>query len=161
MRLLKKSWVLPESMPKKIGEKDINTHVVAVFAFVEKSGKILLARRSKKDPQTPGVWFIPGGKVEMNLGHNVLLETLKREIKEEVGIEIKDNIIFLSDDGFIRVSGHHVIGLVFLCRWRGGEVKPLEDQEEVRWFTKEELKDFSELPEYFKPHVAKLLQILK
>ena len=47
---------------KKLIEKDINTHVVAVFAFVEKKGKILLAKRSSQDPQSPGIWFIPGGE---------------------------------------------------------------------------------------------------
>ena|SRR3989344_8971391 len=145
----------------RTNEKDITTHVVAVFAFVEKKGKILMAKRSKEDPQAPGVWSVPGGKVEEDLGHNILLKTLKREVKEEVGIEIEDEIEFISDDGFYRVSGHHVVGLVFLCKWKKGVAKPLEDQEEVRWFTKDELKTFKELPDYFKPRVKKLLQILE
>ncbi len=142
-------------------EKDIKTHVVAVFAFVEKEGRILMAKRSKDDLQAPGVWSVPGGKVEEDLGHDILLKTLKREVKEEVGIEIEDEIEFISDDGFYRVSGHHVVGLVFLCKWKKGIAKPLEDQEEVRWFTKDELRNFKELPDYFKPRVKKLLQILR
>ena len=146
---------------KMLKEMDINTHVVAVFAFVEKDGKVLLAKRSYNDPQAPGVWSVPGGKVEENVGHDILLKTLKREIMEEVGLEIKDEVIFLSDEGFYRVSRHHVVGLTFLCKWKSGEAKPLEGQEEVRWFTKEELKDFSDLPEYFRPRVKKLLTILR
>ena len=146
---------------KKLPEKDINTHIVAVFAFVEKDGKILLAKRSSDDPQTPGVWSVPGGKVDMEEGQGIIEETLKREVKEEVGIEIGDNVIFFGSDGFFRISGHHVVGLLFLCKWKSGIAKPLEDQEGVRWFTKEELKNFDELPDYFKPRVEKLLQILR
>lgn len=146
---------------KKPTEKDITTHVVAVFAFVEKKGKILLARRSLEDPQTPGVWFIPGGKVDLEEGDDILEKTLKREVMEEVGIEIEDEIVLIGDEGFYRVSGHHVVGLTFLCKWKSGVAKPLEDQEDVRWFTKKELKNFKELPDYFRPRVEKLLQILR
>jgi len=143
---------------KEIG---IITHVVAVFAFIEKDEKILLAKRSLKDPQAPGVWSVPGGKVDLELGDGILEKTLKKEIMEEVGIKIEDDIQLIWDEGFYRVSGHHVVGLTFLCRWKKGIAKPLEDQEEVRWFSKEELKNFSELPDYFKPRVEKLLQILR
>ncbi|OGM05511.1 hypothetical protein A2715_04630 [Candidatus Woesebacteria bacterium RIFCSPHIGHO2_01_FULL_39_32] len=141
-------------------ERDINAHVVAVFAFVEKDGKILLAKRSSSDPQSPGIWFIPGGKVDMEEGGEILEKTLKREVMEEVGVEIEDEILLVGNEGFFRVSGHHVVGLTFLCRWKKGVAKPLEDQEEVKWFTKEELKNFDELPDYFKPRVEKLLQVL-
>ncbi|SRR3990172_9833014 len=138
-------------------ETDIATHVVAVFAFVEKDGKILLAKRSVNDPQAPGVWSVPGGKVDLEEGRGILESTLKREVMEEVGIEIEDEVILIENDGFTRVSGHHVVGLTFLCKWKSGKAKPLEDQEEVRWFTKEELKNFSELPDYFKPRVNNIL----
>jgi len=148
---------MPNSKPK---ESDINTHVVAVFAFVEKDGKVLLSKRSHDDPQSPGIWFIPGGKVDMEKGSGILEKTLRREVMEEVGIEISDEIKLIENEGFFRVSGHHVVGLHFLCKWKNGVAKPLEDQEEVRWFTKDELKDFSELPEYFKPRIKKLLKIL-
>ena len=97
----------------------------------------------------------------MERGEGILEKTLKREVMEEVGIEIEDEIALVENEGFTRVSGHHVVGLTFLCKWKKGVAKPLEDQEEVRWFTKEELKNFAELPPYFKPRVKKLLQILR
>ncbi len=154
--------MLHENMRKKTipVENDINTHVVAVFAFIEKDGKILLAKRSKDEPQTPGIWFIPGGKVDMGDEKDIIEKTLKREVMEEVGLEIEDEIMFVGDEGFFRVSGHHVIGMTFLCKWKKGIAKPLEGQEEVKWFTKEELKRFSDFPPYFKPRVEKVLQIL-
>lgn len=141
-------------------EKNIPTHVVAVFAFVEKNGKILLAKRSANDPQAGGEWSVPGGKIEMDVGSGIIEKTLKREVMEEVGIEIEDDVTLIWDEGFIRVSGHHTVGLTFLCKWRAGIAKPLEGQEEIRWFTKRQLENFNELPDYFKPRVKKLLQIL-
>ena len=141
-------------------EKYIPTHVVAVFAFVEKDGKVLLAKRSMDDPQAGGQWSVPGGKVDIEEGPGIIIKTLKKEIMEEVGIEIEDDIDLVWDEGFKRVSGHHVVGLTFLCRWKRGVAKPLEDQEEVRWVSRKDLENFSGLPDYFKPRVKKLLYIL-
>ncbi|OGM13465.1 hypothetical protein A3A76_03940 [Candidatus Woesebacteria bacterium RIFCSPLOWO2_01_FULL_39_23] len=145
----------------KTKETDISTHIVAVFAFIIKDGKVLLAKRSKDDPQAPGIWSVPGGNVDMDEGEGIIVKTLKKEVLEEVGLNIEDDIVLICDEGFYRVSGHHVIGLSFLCKWKDGVAKPLEDQDEVRWFTKEELKNFSKLPDYFKVRVNKLLQILR
>lgn len=123
--------------------------------------RFLLSKRSSDDPQEGGVWSIPGGKVEMDEGNGIILKTLKKEIKEEVGLEIEDDIKLIWDEGFYRVSGHHVVGLTFLCKWKSGIAKALEDQEQVKWFTKKELKNFPDLPDYFRKRLDKLLKILK
>ena len=39
-------------------------HIVLVKGWVEKDGKFLMARRSRKEIQAPGQWSIPGGKME-------------------------------------------------------------------------------------------------
>ncbi len=137
-------------------ETDIQTHVIFVGAFVQKDNKFLLARRSKNDAQAAGFWSIPGGKVDMELGDGIIEDTLKREIAEEVGITIKDKIDYLGSDGFIRVSGHHVVGLNFLTQWSSGEAQALEDQEEVAWYTLEELTNLPDLPKFLKSKVALL-----
>ncbi|MBI3887744.1 NUDIX domain-containing protein [Candidatus Microgenomates bacterium] len=97
-----------------MAENDINTHVILVMGIVQKGNKFLLAKRSSKDPQAGGEWAIPGGKVDLETGPEVIEKTLKRELLEEVGVEIMDEIKFVCDDAFVRVSGHHVVGLVFL-----------------------------------------------
>jgi len=126
----------------------IPLHVVAVNAIVKKEDKYLLARRSYKDDQSPGEWSFPGGKVENGVGKNRLQETLDKEIMEEVGIEITEDIELVYNDSFIRSSGDHVIMMTFLCHWKVGEAKPLEDQEEVAWLTAEEISTMKDLPEY-------------
>ena len=123
-------------------------HVIAVTAIVKKGDKYLLAKRSMDDDQAPGEWSIPGGKVEKAVGERRLEETLKKEVMEEVGIEIKNEVKLIYNDAFIRSSGDHVVMLTFLCDWKKGAAKPLEDQEEVRWLTLSEILAMNDLPDY-------------
>ena len=66
---------------------------------------------------------------------------------------------FIHSDGFTRVDGAHVVGFVFLCKWKSGEAQPLEDTEEVRWFTLEELKNFTEVEKWMKVEIGKLYKL--
>lgn len=116
-------------------------HIVLVKGWVEKDGKYLMAKRSQKEIQAPGTWSIPGGKMEAKDGPHVVEEHLKEEVKEEVGIEIKDEVELIYTNAFTRVDGAHVVGLTFLCHWKSGEAQPLDDTDEVKWFSLEELKN--------------------
>ncbi len=119
-------------------KENIPLHVVFVEAWIKKDNKYLLARRSLKDDQAAGKWAIPGGKVDMELESNIVENSLKREVMEEVGIKVS-NLRFFASRSFIRSSGHHVVGLSFLLDYEAGEAKPLEDQDEVRWVTFKEM----------------------
>jgi len=140
----------------KILENDINTHVVAVMAVVQKGNKFLISRRASRDPQQGGQWSVPGGKVDLNEGFHIIEETLKKEIMEEVGLEIEDKLVYLGSEGFRRVSGHHVIALIFLAKWKKGIAKHLEDQEEVKWVTLDEFRSMENLPDYMRQRVKQL-----
>lgn len=120
-------------------DKNIPLHVVFVEAWVKKDNKYLLAKRSSKDDQAAGKWAMPGGKVDMELESNIIENSLKREVMEEVGVKAS-NPRFFASRSFIRSSGHHVVGLSFLLDYESGEAKPLEDQDEVRWVSFEEMK---------------------
>jgi 8-oxo-dGTP diphosphatase len=119
--------------------KKIPLHVVFVEAWVRKDGKYLLAKRSSKDDQAAGKWAVPGGKVGMELEPEIIKNSLKREVMEEVGIEIK-NIKFLTSRSFIRSSGHHVVALSFTADHKSGVTKPLEGQDEIRWVTVKQME---------------------
>jgi 8-oxo-dGTP diphosphatase len=123
-----------------MAEDDIHTHVVAVFALVKKGDRYLIAKRAANDKQKGGQWSLPGGKHDDEVGDGTIEATLAREVEEEVGLVIEDQVEYLASQSFIRVSGHHVVGLYFLCHHKAGEAKPLEDQEEVKWVTANELK---------------------
>ena len=92
----------------------------------------------------PGWWSLPGGKVDRTEGgvQGILEKTLKREILEEVGLEIEDNPVLIYDTTFIRSSGHHVIEFCFLVHWKAGEARPLEDSAAVAWVTTSQLENY-------------------
>lgn len=141
-------------------ESNIPTHVVAVFVFVKKGNKLLLTKRSSDDPQSGGEWSVPGGKVEFDEGFEIVEKTIAKEAKEEVGIEIQDELTYLGSGGFYRVSGHHVVKLEFLAEWKSGIAKPLEDQDDIKWVTGEELKNLKDLPKYITIRIPQLVKFL-
>jgi 8-oxo-dGTP diphosphatase len=136
-------------------------HIVAVKAWVEKDNKFLLAKRGPHELNKPNTWSLPGGKVENGIEFNILQKTLKNEVKEEVGIEITNNISLVSNSSFERVDGAHVVMLTFLCHYKSGEAKPLEDTSEVKWFSLEELKNFNDAEDFLKIEISELEKYLK
>jgi 8-oxo-dGTP pyrophosphatase MutT (NUDIX family) len=54
-------------------------------AFIVKDGMVLLVRKSADDPDQAGKWEVPGGRMEF--GEDVD-EHIKREVREEVGLEL-------------------------------------------------------------------------
>lgn len=119
-------------------------HIVLVTGVIEKAGKFLIAQRSLDESHLPGWWSIPGGKVESSetIVQNILEKTLKREIMEEVGVEIEENPKLISDSTFARSTGHPVIWLVFHCFWKSGEAKALDECADVAWVSYDDLNKY-------------------
>lgn len=138
------------------------SHHVIVNAVVEKNGKILVSQRSFEEAHEPGKWTIPGGKVDRTEGDvwNVLQQTCAREVKEETGVEISDNIELLANNTFIHSSGKHAIALIFLCHWKAGEASSLEDTIGAKWISEEEL-DSLEFSPNVKNYISKGFNLLK
>jgi 8-oxo-dGTP pyrophosphatase MutT (NUDIX family) len=120
------------------------THIVVVTGVIEKNGKFLIAQRSFDESHMPGWWSIPGGKVERTNSEvrGILEATLKRELMEEVGVEIEDSPKLISDSTFLRSTGDHVIWLVFHCFWKSGEAKALDECIDVAWVGSRELQGY-------------------
>jgi 8-oxo-dGTP pyrophosphatase MutT (NUDIX family) len=59
---------------------------VAQKAVLYDGGKILMIQKSADDPFNPLKWEIPGGRLEVG---EELSDHLKREVREEVGLEIE------------------------------------------------------------------------
>lgn len=137
-------------------------HKVIVKSWVEKDGDYLLAQRGQTEKHHAGVWSLPGGNVDAEVADFLLEQTLKREIFEEIGIEILDDMELIYNNGFIKDSdGSHVINLTFLCFYKSGEARPLEDTERIDWHSLEELKKLKDAPDFLIKEINYLVKHLE
>ncbi len=105
-----------------------------VGAIIEKDKKVLLTKR-KVEPFKNN-WCIPGGHIES--GESVV-EAIKREVKEEVGIDFEPEFFGYFDEIIPKINWYAVV-LVFKGKFKG-EVKPNEEVKEYRWFPKDDIKN--------------------
>lgn len=121
---------------------DNKKHIIAVTAFIKNhvGDKFLIVKRSNNEIAFPGKWAFPGGKVEKG---ETILEALKREVLEEVGLEIEEYKEYLKDYTFVRPDGHNVIGICFIVMAKNDNVRiSNKDFEEFSWVTPKELNDY-------------------
>jgi len=103
---------------------------VAAKAFIVKNNKLFAMKRAGDDVQSPGIWEIPGGRLD--LGEDPILG-LMREIREETGMYIE--VVYpISVRHFIRDDEQIITMLIFLCKpKRGGELKVSEEHSDFSW----------------------------
>lgn len=118
---------------------------LGVLAVVRRGARFLLARRSV--PPGIGRWGFPGGMQELG---ETCFEGARRELKEETGIDAEPVAILTvldairrDEDGRVKV---HFALVCVLLDWRAGEGEPIEDAEEVGWFTREEIARLDTFP---------------
>ena len=103
-----------------------------------KDGKVLLVRRGK--PPRDGQWSIPGGAQELG---ETLLETARREVSEETGLDVAvtgliDVVDFIERDTAGGVRYHYSL-IDFSAEWRSGEARAGGDVSDVVWLDPEDL----------------------
>jgi 8-oxo-dGTP diphosphatase len=130
------------------------TYEVAITAIIVKDGKFLITRRSPNKKKFPGMWTVPGGRLEPTdyisfpkdteyYWYNVLERTLAREVKEEVGLEI-NNVRYVTSLANIREDGGPS-SLVISCLadyTSGKVVLQKEECDKYEWVDLEEAKNY-------------------
>lgn len=121
---------------------------VGVKALLKnREGKYLLVRRSsEKYPEVGAKWDIVGGRIDPG---SPLLENLKREIKEEVNLDLLEEPTLVTAQDILRAPGKHVVRLTYVGTIEG-ESNLDDDHTEFRWVTLEELQNIDELDIYLK-----------
>ena len=106
--------------------------------MIVSNGKALITKRAK-DPEK-GRYDIPGGFLKAG---EEALEGLRRELKEELGVEIE-----VTADDFVQATPHeygpegdYTLALGFFARIASGEPQAMDDVEELKWVSLEELDD--------------------
>jgi ADP-ribose pyrophosphatase YjhB (NUDIX family) len=132
-----------ENIPLQVGVKVL---------LKNKEGKYLLLRRSlEKYPEVgKDRWDIVGGRITPG---TPLLENLRREVREETGLEITGipRLIFAQDI----LDTRHIVRLTFLGE-ADGEIALDGESDKYSWFSMEEMDAISgSINKYFREILSK------
>lgn len=106
--------------------------------IVDARGRLFLARRGPKAKNERGLWEFPGGSVEFG---ETLADALRREMREEYGIEIEVGELLDVFDHILPAEGQHWVSPTFVCTIQAGEPVILEPEKcsEIGWFVPAEM----------------------
>ncbi|MEC4819325.1 MAG: 8-oxo-dGTP diphosphatase MutT [Scytonema sp. PMC 1069.18] len=112
-------------------------HKIIGVAIIWNDQEQILIDRRRSGGVMGGLWEFPGGKLESG---ETVEECIKREINEELGIEIEVGQHLLTIDH--TYTHLRVTLIVHHCHHLAGVPQPLEC-EEVRWVSLNELEQFA------------------
>lgn len=135
---------------------------VVIAPFKDRRGnltlKALLLKRDEKEEEGPGLWTIPGGRVEQEdwgepaktgshiIWRGLLARAAKREVLEETGIVVaEDEFVFFvgKEVVFIRKSGMPTLVFRYVLRCGGTHaVRLYEGATEYQWVSEEEIDTY-------------------
>lgn len=126
-----KKWERKSTVEPPLGKYKLNVHVW----FLNSKNQLLIQKRGNKLERHPGKWNFTGGAVDSGESS---LEGAKREVKEELGIEV-DNLEFMMSfkrehdfvDVWIAKVDIDISNLVISKR----------EVSEVKWVSVEELEE--------------------
>ena len=130
----------------------MSNSVIGLGIVFNQEGHVLIDQRLK-NVSMGGMWEFPGGKQER---HESIAETIAREIKEELLIEVNVGVELISFDHLYTNKKLHFI--VHICEWIGGSPKPLSCQQ-FKWVALQDLDQFP-FPAANKKIIEKLHQFI-
>jgi ADP-ribose pyrophosphatase YjhB (NUDIX family) len=103
-----------------------------VGALIFDGGRILMAQRGKEPLK--GWWSLPGGALETG---ELLADAVRREVREETGLEIEPVHVFEIFERILRDSAgapeYHYVLIDYVCRVTGGALRPGDDVCRAEW----------------------------
>jgi mutator protein MutT len=132
---------------------------VGVGAIITDSqGRLFLARRGIKAKNERGLWEFPGGSVELG---ETMAAALRREMREEFGIEITVGELLDVVDHILKQEGQHWVSPTYLCTITSGEPHIMEPEKcaEIGWFHPDAVP--KELTQISRENLAHYVQQIK
>ena len=106
--------------------------LVGVGAILLRRDRILMAQRGKEPLK--GWWSLPGGALETG---ESLAEAVRREVREETGLEIRPIGVLEIFERIMRDAGgrpeYHYVLIDYVCRITGGTLCAGDDVAHVEW----------------------------
>ena len=111
--------------------------LVAACALIDPDGRVLIAQRPA-DKQMGGLWEFPGGKMEPG---EYPEQTLIRELREELGIEVKQACLAPFSFASHSYEAFHLLMPLYVCRrWEG--TPHAKEHAELKWVRPKELANY-------------------
>lgn len=137
-----------------------------VVGIVQKGDQVVLGKKAKGRPPYPDVWHTPGGGTEdkelsaklfqeKDFDNEYFHKELKREMKEELGVEINNisNIVPEYRDSPREAETEnkdgemtHYYFLEYFCDFAGGNLVPNDDLAEAKLVDKDKIKTVNLTP---------------
>jgi 8-oxo-dGTP diphosphatase len=138
----------------RIKALSIKLVLVAACALIDADGRVLIAERPAGRSMA-GLWEFPGGKVEAGETPEA---TLIRELKEELGIDVKEACLAPLTFASHTYDDFHLLMPLYVCRRWEGIVAALEGQE-LKWVRPNRLRDYP-MPPADLPLISHLIDLL-
>lgn len=127
-------------------------HYIVVTGILVKENKYLIVKRANWEKAFPEKWTVPGGKLKVldyvlkekdtkDHWYNVLENVLKREVKEEVGVEVK-NIGYVTSMVYIRPDKIPAIIISLFAEPVSENILLCDALTEYAWVSLEESKEY-------------------
>jgi ADP-ribose pyrophosphatase YjhB (NUDIX family) len=131
-------------IPQAIYDQIVNlVPIASVDAVIVMNGALLLLKR--KNNPAAGQWWFVGGRI--NKGES-FEQTLRREVKEETGLEIESFRFINVYSRFL--PERHDVTIAYLCKCQESKIEINDEHSEY--------KLFKELPNGLHPYVLETLQ---
>ena len=128
--------------------------LVAACALVDADGRVLLTERPAGKPMA-GLWEFPGGKIETGERPE---ETLIRELKEELGIVVREPCLAPLTFASHAYEDFHLLMPLYVCRrWEG--IVAAQEGQQLAWVRANRLREYK-MPPADEPLVAHLMTLL-
>lgn len=128
--------------------------LVVAAALLDADNRVLIAQRPE-GKQLAGLWEFPGGKIEAGERPE---ETLIRELKEELGIDVREPCLAPLTFASHAYPDFHLLMPLYVCRRWEGTVVAKEGQQ-LKWVRPNKLRDFP-MPPADEPLVSHLMTLL-
>ncbi len=133
-------------------DKNLTHYAVVTGILINKEGKFLITKRAEWEKAFPGRWTVPGGKLEVldyalrekdtpHHWYNIFENLLKREVMEEVELEI-ENIDYVTSMVYIRPDKIPCLIVSLYANSKSENVKLCNALTDYAWVDLEEAKNY-------------------